>query len=265
MPPTPANDNDHDHDHDHEHEHDLLASPARQAALDALASGPLTAAEVAARLGRHVTTVRFHLDRLIETGLVTSTVERGPTPGRPRLTYAVAPRPPRTAAPDEAHEALLAVLADALDVAGGRAQLSPEEAAARWAREHARGPAGEGLPSAPAQTPGELISKVGAVVDVLGAWGFETVVATADRGRSVTVSLTGCPFLALARAHPDVVCRVHVGLVRGALESVGEDATETRLEQFVAGGRCRADVTARLEVGAAVPALGDRTGEQETG
>ena len=62
----------------------LLTSPVRRQILDVLAQLPvqatpkepktrrdgLTAAELGARIGLHVTTIRFHVDQLLEAGLV---------------------------------------------------------------------------------------------------------------------------------------------------------------------------------------------------
>ncbi len=51
-----------------------------------------SAAELAAYLGLHVTTVRFHLDQLVTGGYLVTAFERTPRVGRPRKLYA-APRP----------------------------------------------------------------------------------------------------------------------------------------------------------------------------
>ena len=48
-----------------------------------------------------------------------------------------------------------------------------------------------------------------------------------------------CPFRDLAEEHGDVVCSVHLGLIRGAL-AVGAPVTATRLEPFVEPSLCRA-------------------------
>lgn len=56
--------------------------------------------------------------------------------------------------------------------------------------------------------------------------------------------LRHCPFLALAEAHPEVACGVHRGLLRGVLESLGEDAA-VRLEPFVTPQTCVAHLNPR--------------------
>src|SRR5699024_12003747 len=51
--------------------------------------------------------------------------------------------------------------------------------------------------------------------------------------------LTRCPLLEAAHEHPDIVCGVHLGLVRGALEVFGDPAAESELEPFSEPGACR--------------------------
>lgn len=53
-----------------------------------------------------------------------------------------------------------------------------------------------------------------------------------------TVRLTTCPFLDAARRHPDVVCQIHLGIVRGALEGLGSDPEGVDLRAFAEPGAC---------------------------
>ena len=56
------------------------------------------------------------------------------------------------------------------------------------------------------------------------------------------VRLTRCPLLEAAHKHPDVVCGVHLGLVRGALEEYGADPEGTDLIPFAEPGACRLEL-----------------------
>ena len=47
-----------------------------------------------------------------------------------------------------------------------------------------------------------------------------------------------CPFLELARRHEEVVCPIHLGLMRGALSELGARTTATKLEPFVRPELC---------------------------
>jgi predicted ArsR family transcriptional regulator len=53
-----------------------------------------------------------------------------------------------------------------------------------------------------------------------------------------TVRLVRCPLLDAAREHPEVVCAVHLGLVRGALDNLGADPSGAELLPFAEPGAC---------------------------
>ncbi|HWO69170.1 MAG TPA: helix-turn-helix domain-containing protein, partial [Actinomycetota bacterium] len=73
--------------------HRALAGASRARVLDALrrAGRGLDAFELAAAVGLHVSTVRFHLRALEAAGLVVRAVERSGRPGRPRVVHRAAP------------------------------------------------------------------------------------------------------------------------------------------------------------------------------
>ncbi len=225
----------------------VLASSVRRRIVAHLAEVPgetperpgRSAAELAAYLRLHVTTVRFHLDQLVRSGHLQTSWERLPRAGRPRKLYAAA-TPPDQLPDADAHFQVLAELL-ALNWPGPDSPGStPEEAGRRWALEHAD-PRTAG--SEPASTPGRWLSKVGDMVDLLEQWGYTPELQTSKGGRTVTVHLDGCPFLALARIRPDVVCAVHRGLITGALEHAGEPAPRIELQPFVSPTQCLARVT----------------------
>jgi predicted ArsR family transcriptional regulator len=72
------------------------------------------------------------------------------------------------------------------------------------------------------------------VVSLFDDLGF----APESDGRASTVRLTRCPLLEAARRYPDVVCAVHLGLTRGALEEYGADTEGARLLPFAEPGAC---------------------------
>ena len=72
------------------------------------------------------------------------------------------------------------------------------------------------------------------VVRLLAEHGFEPERENGD------ILMRRCPFHDLAEQHGDVVCSVHLGLVRGALTEIGAPVTVTRLEPFVEPRLCRA-------------------------
>jgi predicted ArsR family transcriptional regulator len=233
----------------------LLDSPVRRQIVDLLSEpdpsldGPggsrgRTAAEVAARLGLHTTTARFHLDQLEGGGLVESWFLRGGI-GRPRKLYRLPTRTlPTLADATGPLKALTALLAESLTASEEGERLTPEEAGRRWAVR--RGATGE-QPRPQAHTPGTWLGKVGETLDRLHGWGYLPEVRTEEGGRTAELTLVDCPFLELARDNPGVVCGVHRGLLRGTLESLGEKETEVSLRPFVEPRVCLARVRTRAD------------------
>lgn len=237
----------------------LLRSDVRRRLVDHLAALPdgpdgggptwgrgLTAAELAEVVGLHVTTVRFHVDLLVGAGLLVARDEAPHGAGRPRKRYAVPWAGPRTGADPAAHRAQAALA----EVLGCTVDGQPvpgatlEDAARNWVRERAgaskRAPDG---PTAPARTPGAWLGKVGTVLDLLTGWGHEPDLRTRAGAREVDIVLHDCPFLDLAEGAPQTVCGVHRGLLRGALDELGEESVVVDLQPLVTGRTCVAHLT----------------------
>lgn len=233
----------------------VLASPVRRRLLDALSHATatrhdptdpvgLTAADLAEHVGLHVTTVRFHLDQLVAAGLVEASFHRSGSAGRPRKLYA--PVQGSLAEVDVAGDAgalrlLSGLLAGVLADSSGGVTPTPLETGRRWALEHVQAdPAAR-----PASTPGQWLSKVGRMLDVLHEWGYTPEMSTSDGGRTARLVLEDCPFLAVAVDNPAVVCGIHRGLITGSMEQFGEPDTEIGLEPFVGPTTCVAHVSTR--------------------
>lgn len=219
--------------------HGLGPMRARALALLQDAGEPMTAAEVAERLGLHMNTARFHLDALAESGLVVREREARSTPGRPKILYAVA-----SAAPDVTHrsyrllaEILAGYLADRLPDPAS----SAEEAGHAWGRYLA-------APPPPFRHPDEA-QALDSLVSALERIGFESHVV--DEPDSLRVEVSHCPFLEVAAGHNDVVCSVHLGLMRGMLEQMEAPVTATTLEPLVEPSRCIAHLARHEPEGAA--------------
>lgn len=182
--------------------------------------------ELAVAVGLHANTAREHLDRLVEGGLV----ERAPAPpngrGRPQLRYRA--RPEGAAEDPNAYRALAAVLAEEL-AALPDPQAAAIEAGERWGRTLAHGGASGATPAA--------LDPVHRVVDLLDDAGFapERPVVPDE-----PIRLRRCPFGSLARQRGDVVCAVHLGLLRGALRELDAPFDAVGLEPFVTPDLCLA-------------------------
>ncbi|MDO5533778.1 MAG: helix-turn-helix domain-containing protein [Propionibacteriaceae bacterium] len=230
---------------------DVLSSPVRRTILDTLANLPvlaaadapnrstgLTAAELADRLNLHVTTVRHHLDRLVRADLVQTHSERTGV-GRPRHHFTAHPGHLREVITPSAYKLLAEVLADALTSDAPDAS----EAGRRWALRNAPALLGDRASTTHAQTPGRWLSKVGALIDLMDAWGYEPTVTTTDAGRTADVCLHHCPMRDLATQNPAVACGVHRGIIEGTLEALGEGDATVSLIPFLEPDLCVASLT----------------------
>lgn len=210
--------------------HTALAVASRRRLLELLrsASAPMDVAALASAVDLHVTTARFHLEQLERAGLVSRAAERVGRPGRPRQLYVVTGASEATEGHRQLAEVLTGVLADDTD----HGRLSAERAGRQWAERQ--------VPVSEKLSWDEGTRRVEELFDRLG---FAPRLVDDDRGRHL--ALDGCPFRDLARAHPQVVCTVHAGLLRGALGRWGvSSAEDAGLRPFVEPELCVADVPA---------------------
>lgn len=223
--------------------HRVLAVESRRALLDALRRSPgaLDAAQLATQVGLHVTTAREHLELLVRDGSVSRETERRTVRGRPRVLYTATSR----REPDDGDGLLAMMLASHL-AQGDDPRGQAEEAGRRWGRRALVG--GDVTVAAGTSTsePGGRITDVGAatrrVVSLLAEVGFEPTERPVHGGTEI--DLHRCPFVHTAQTHPEVACSVHLGLMRGALESMGAPVHADRLEPFVTATLCRAHLSA---------------------
>jgi predicted ArsR family transcriptional regulator len=187
-----------------------LAHPSRRAIAEALgaASDGLTVAELARRVELHPNAVRQHLEALQRAGVVVS-APSAPTGrrGRPSSRYALA-APHAVAA--VGHRELVRLLIEFVR----RSRTSEDEIEAfGWEQGH-RLVAGEG--------------GIDALVASMAGLGFapEEVTSEGDRraGRA-DLRLRSCPFKdAVLTEGGHLICALHRGLVRGALERIDDGA-----------------------------------------
>jgi predicted ArsR family transcriptional regulator len=189
---------------------------------------PSTVAAMARAVGAHRNTVREHLDALVTSGLVERAKDSGSRLGRPPSTYAVVSGAAEPDVRTRDYVALATALAGQIAVSSADPEAEAVTAGEPWGRRLA----------APLPVSGTAAARR-SVVALLDDLGFEP---TADR-RSTTIRLTRCPLLEAARARPDVVCSVHLGLVRGVLTALGGNPAGARLLPFSEPGACRLDLS----------------------
>jgi predicted ArsR family transcriptional regulator len=174
----------------------------------ATSTRPLSAQDLADRLGLHANTVRLHLDRLRETGLVEAEAVHRGTVGRPQHLYSLAPGAPSLGFDPPAH-ALLAGLLGSLAESVGADAADAAAVGARWGAQLTRR--------------SRARSCVAVLHDELDRLGFEPAVGPGDGTAegAVRVEFLHCPFRELAEAYPDLVCNLHRGICAGVVDAAG--------------------------------------------
>lgn len=184
---------------------------------------PMGITAISKRLGIHANTVRFHLETLVENGQVKRATAERRTPGRPPQMYEVVP------GMDPAGPRHFRVLAEVL-----AATLAAEPDAAQRAVDAGR-LWGSQQASALASAPGAT-EPVASLIRMLDELDFAPELP--PDGDQSRIGLRNCPFLELATSHSQIACPVHLGLMRGAMESWDAPVTVDRLDAFVEPDLC---------------------------
>ncbi len=202
--------------------------------LEALENQPerCTVAAIATILQQHTNTVREHLDGLVAAGLAQRERRAPDGPGRPSWEYEAVTGQGATS---DAME--YAGLASALAAQIARSSADPEaEALAAghaWGQELIK--RGGAEVESPSNSAAAQAKARKTVIQLLRALDF----APEPVADSSTVMLRRCPLLEAAYRNPEVVCGVHLGLVRGALSALGVSADGSDLLPFAEKGACR--------------------------
>lgn len=202
----------------------------------ARATRPLATADIAEALGLHPNTVRPHLDRMRDAGLLDVEIGGRGDVGRPQHRYSVAPGAPSLGL----EPPTMPVLARMVLVMAKRLRASADDAEA----------VGDDEGRTRARRYSSAPSTLEALVSDLDRLGFDPVVSDAvpvgaatDDGAAV-VAFANCPFEEMARDHPEVVCGLHRGMVAGFVSQMG-DADIRDFCTLTSRTPCRVTVTAR--------------------
>lgn len=189
---------------------------------------PVTRDEAAEAVGISRKLAAFHLDKLVDAGLLIagSAAPAGRVGRRPK-TYRLAPDTDlQVSIPQRRHDLLSEVLIDA--VAGERSDESARDAAVRVAHQRGEELGAERRPRS-GRVRAERAMKL--AVGVLEENGFEPV--RLDTG---CVRLRSCPFHPMADRARELVCGINHALVAGVVDGLGTPAIEALLEPD--GGEC---------------------------
>lgn len=190
----------------------------------------VSVSELARRLSLHPNTLRPHLRRLEEAGLVTHQVRRTTGVGRPQTQYrAVEP------VGDEGRDFRLLA-----EILSGLVRTKRDvDRAVGLAREWGEYLVVQGGPKPGVRLPER--QNLARLQDAMARAGFDP--RFRRTGRSVEVTLRDCPFRELVDDHRDLVCSIHQGLLEGMLGGLKPPLGLREFRPFAERGVCRLRAT----------------------
>lgn len=203
-----------------------ISDPSRRALFEWVVRNPAPVGrdEVAEATGMARTTVAFHLDRLVEAGLLTSRFQRrngrtGPGAGRPAKLYT-----------PTADEVVVAIPERHYDVVGELLAAAIEES------DRSGAPARTTLAAVARETGHRMGAASASLLPALENAGYEP--RAAGNGRIV---LENCPFHRLAANHTALICHANLCLLQGMLDGTAEGVFEVEFDP--GEGHCCVTVT----------------------
>lgn len=217
----------------------VLAEPTRRRLYEWVVARPEPAGrdDAAAALGIGRPLVAFHLDRLVEAGLLETEYRRrggrtGPGAGRPAKLYRRATTELAVSVPPRRYDVAAALLAEGLEgVVGPGGAIGTGGAfdpAPPSPLRHAAARRGMRLGEAGRQGLGPRPSRPrtrAALVAILADQGY----APRELG-SGGIGLGNCPFAGLVEAHRDLVCGANLAMAEGILGGLGASGLDAWLD-----------------------------------
>lgn len=199
-----------------------ISDPARRSLFDFVSRSPgaVSRDQAAAELGMPRATAAFHLDRLVDEGVLETEFRRlsgktGPGSGRPSKLYTLAERDLEVSIPQRHYELAGELLASAVEEADR---------------------SGEGVRAVLTRVATETGRQIGASAGSLELALENTGYEPCDDGNGGMI-LTNCPFHRLATSHTDVICHANLGLLQGVADGA-EDSEHGILFDPQAGHCC---------------------------
>lgn len=210
-----------------------LAEPTRRRLYELVvaADDPVGRDDAVAALGVSRELAAFHLDRLVDAGLLQTTYRRrngrtGPGAGRPAKLYSRADAAVELTLPTRRYGRAAELMATAIE---RLASASGLETLAQVARERGAAVARDARQAAGPRR-GRLRS-VSGLVEVLRGAGYEPRIEPDG-----SVCLRNCPYDALVADHRDVTCGMNLAWADGLVDGLGVKGVEVQLDP--APGRC---------------------------
>ena len=245
-----------------------LGDPVRRRLYDFVSghAEPVGRDEAAAETGIGRALAAYHLDKLVELGLLTASYQRlagraGPGAGRPAKVYLRSGREFAVTVPPREYELAARLFAHAVESdPGGTCRTALRDAAQQFGAElgaRAAGEAGRAGEEGKEEEEGEA-GRAGeedeereegarqAVQNALREHGFEPY-----REQDGSIRLRNCPFHRLAAEHPGIVCGMNLALIEGLVAGLGASGLRPALDPrpgaccVVIGPASRTDLTRR--------------------
>ena len=192
-----------------------------------LAGRPVSVREMSRRLALHPNTLRPHLRRLEEAGLIAREIRKTASVGRPQTMYSIR----ETEGEDAREYRLLAEMLSGV-VRGTRALQQARELARQW---------GSYLVAQGGPKPGVKLParrNLAVLQEAMAKAGFQPRFRR-EAGSGIEITLRDCPFRDLADDHRDLVCTLHRGLVEGMMAGLQPPLSIKDFHPFAERGICR--------------------------
>lgn len=192
-----------------------------------LAGRPVSIREMSRRLSLHPNTLRPHLRRLEEAGLLSREIRKSATVGRPQTVYSA-----RESRNDQGGDYRL--LAEMLCgvVRTGRAMDEAKNLARQWGSYMVA----QGGPKPGVRLPARR--NLAVLQEAMARAGFDPRFRRIA-GSGTEVTLRDCPFRDLADDYRQLVCTLHRGLVEGMVAGLKPPVTIKEFQPFAERGICR--------------------------
>lgn len=204
-------------------------SPERQVALIALrrSKSPIRVRDLVDQLGLHENTIREHLEGLVESAHAERVQLTSTGRGRPSYGYLAREDFVAQIEPGARDYASLAlVLARQLAAIGDDPRKIAISAGDEWARQFV---------DLEQKIPESKIAVRKRIIGILKSLGY----SPKSNAKRNIIRLHTCPLLSAAQLEPEIICSVHLGLVRGLVALAGDNPDEVELIQFAEPGYCR--------------------------
>jgi predicted ArsR family transcriptional regulator len=206
-----------------------LADPVRARLYEVVrfAGRPVSREEAAEASGISRSLAAFHLDKLVDRGLLTFAYARpegrsGPGAGRPSKVYRPSEVEVEVSIPERRYDVIGKLLVDSILAESGREARS--EVAAKVAAEEGRR-TGEAIRTELRMRPPGTERALATATQVLRERGYEPY--PAEEG---ALRLRSCPFHAIASHAPKLVCSMNRSFIEGIVRGLGNQTLEAGLE-----------------------------------